>query len=119
MKQNSNRIKNPDIKLLWDFTKDIVTVTKKELHEDIQHVEKGLRGEINEVKTTLRGEINEVKVELKADIKSLDRKFDMVGSLVSNTHQEVKNFIKFHEILDTRVSELERKVARLEQLVRA
>jgi len=108
MKHNQNRIKNPDIKLLWDFTKDIVTVTKKELHEDIQHVEKGLRGEIKEV-----------KAELKGDIASLDRKFDMVGSLISNTHQEVKNFIKFHEILDTRVSELERKVARLEQLVRA
>lgn len=115
MKQNQNRIKNPDIKLLWDFTKDIVTVTKKELHEDIQHVEKGLRGEINEVKVELKGDIGGIK----DDIKSLGRKFDMVGSLISNTHQEVKNFTKFHEILDTRVSELERKVARLEQLARA
>lgn len=44
MKSNANNIKNSDIKLLWEFTKDIVTVTKNELREDIHQVRTDLEG---------------------------------------------------------------------------
>jgi len=63
----------------------------------------------------------ERKIDEKFDQKfgELAQQMNTIGSLIKNTHQEVKHFIELHKILDQKVSELEQRVARLEQLVRA
>lgn len=62
----------------------------------------------------------EKKIDEKFDQKfgELSQKFDTIGTLIKNTHQEVKHFIELHKLLDSRVVELERRVDRLEQLVK-
>lgn len=117
MKPNKKDIKDKDIKLLWGLTKDALDLTKKELRTDI----KGLEGRFDGLETRfdgLEGRFESLENrfdEFQGDFEKLQGKVDIIGSLVANTHQEVKNFTKLHEVLDSRVAELERRVDRLEE----
>ena len=73
---------------------------------------------LNEVLDTKLGEF-ETRLDKKFENQfgELSKKVDMVGALISNTHQEVKHFVELHQVLDGQVKELERRVDRLESLV--
>lgn len=60
----------------------------------------------------------EMRIDEKFETKfrELTKKVDLVGVLISNTHQEVKHFIELHKVLDDQVKQLERRVNRLEHL---
>lgn len=125
MNKKEAQIKNTDIKLLWELTKDAFDVFEVKqdkkfdaVNEKIESLETNTQeifGKVTHDIKNLSGKVD----TMQENMETLNKKVDIIGSLMANTHQEVKNFTKLHEVLDTRVARLERRMERLEALMKA
>lgn len=50
-------------------------------------------------------------------LEVLERNGEFIGTLIKNTHQEVKHFMELHKVLDERVSKLEKEMSDLRHKV--
>lgn len=69
----------------------------------------GMKKEFNEKFGELKGQIDKRFGELKEMVSTS-------GSLIGNTHREVKHFVELHEALDKRLAKVEGEISELREL---